>query len=131
MSLNEFKNYNIVCLNLDLSPIESNAWLAGFIDSDGSFSIKGFTGNIRTYIAVQFFLTQRKLDISGLDMEKIMNIISNFVESTLKSRSIILNNKVFEHYTITTSNKNKVFMASGHQIKFYIWLLATLYDFWS
>jgi hypothetical protein len=28
--LNKFSNCNINCLNLDLSPIDSNAWLAGF-----------------------------------------------------------------------------------------------------
>lgn len=36
---NEFDNCNINCLGLDLSPIDSNAWLAGFTDGGGNFSI--------------------------------------------------------------------------------------------
>jgi hypothetical protein len=36
---NEFYNYSIDCLGLDLSPIDSNAWLAGFTDGDGNFSV--------------------------------------------------------------------------------------------
>ena len=37
--INENDNSSIPCLNLDLSPIESNSWLAGFSDADGNFSI--------------------------------------------------------------------------------------------
>jgi hypothetical protein len=36
---NEFYNYSIDCLGLDLSPIDSNAWLAGFTTSNSSFII--------------------------------------------------------------------------------------------
>ncbi len=39
------KGANIVKLPLDTSPLNSNAWLAGFIDANGSFSIKGFSLN--------------------------------------------------------------------------------------
>ena len=42
--LNEFSNCKINCLNLDLSSIESNAWLAGFTDGDGNFSINYSNG---------------------------------------------------------------------------------------
>ena len=36
---NEFLGMNIKPLGLDLSPVDSNAWLAGFSDADGNFSI--------------------------------------------------------------------------------------------
>lgn len=36
---NEFDGTSINHLGLDLSPIDSNAWLAGFTDGDGNFSI--------------------------------------------------------------------------------------------
>jgi len=39
-NLNRWRNANIVKLPLDTSSIDSNAWLAGFIDTDGHFSIK-------------------------------------------------------------------------------------------
>ena len=36
---NTYDNFQLECLNLDNSPINSNAWLAGFTDGDGNFSI--------------------------------------------------------------------------------------------
>ena len=104
--LNLYYGTNIDKLPLDTSILNNNAWLAGFIDSDGSFAIKGFTKNIRTYIAVQFFLVQRQTDFNGLSMEEIMLKISAFLNCTLKSRTFKLNQKEFRAYTVTTSNKN-------------------------
>lgn len=37
------KENNISKLPLDNSPINSNSWFSGYIDTDGSFNIKGFT----------------------------------------------------------------------------------------
>jgi hypothetical protein len=36
---NENDNSSIPCLGLDLFPIYSNSWLAGFLDADDNFSI--------------------------------------------------------------------------------------------
>ena len=36
---NEFDNHNSNCLDIDSSDINSNAWLSGFTDGDGNFSI--------------------------------------------------------------------------------------------
>lgn len=43
-NLNMWRNANIAKLPLDTRSLDSNAWLAGFIDADGHFSIK-LTGN--------------------------------------------------------------------------------------
>jgi len=39
-NLNTWRNANLLKLPLDTSSLDSNAWLAGFIDTDGHFSIK-------------------------------------------------------------------------------------------
>jgi hypothetical protein len=56
---NEFNNYNMDCLDLDQSPIDSNSWLAGFTDGDGKFSItltdRKKKGNITTKRIQTFF----------------------------------------------------------------------------
>ena len=39
-NLNKWRNANIVKLPLDTSSLDSNGWLAGFIDTDGHFSVK-------------------------------------------------------------------------------------------
>jgi hypothetical protein len=36
---NNYQSMNIIPLNIDLSPINSNVWLAGFTDGNGSFNI--------------------------------------------------------------------------------------------
>ena len=104
--LNLYYGTNFSKLPLDNSPLSENAWLTGFIDSDGCFSIKGFTGNIRTHIAVQFYLSQRKVDISGVSMLDIMDKLSIFLGCSLKSKAFSLNSTCFEAFTVTTSNKN-------------------------
>lgn len=63
-------------LPLDLSPLTCNGWLAGFIDADGCFSIKGFTSGVH-YIQFSFYLCQHLRDTHG-DFISIMEAIANF-----------------------------------------------------
>jgi hypothetical protein len=68
---------NIPLLPIDDSPIDSNSWLAGFIDADGSFHIRITTTTFK--VACQFELEQRQLDISGGNLKDILIIISNYI----------------------------------------------------
>lgn len=92
------KGDNITKLPLDLSPIESNAWLSGFIDADGHFAIKG---SKRTYIAFQFYLCQREVDKSGESFEPLFKKIGEY----LLTKVILTKKNNFPQFTITTSNK--------------------------
>lgn len=101
-----FKGENFSKLPLDSSSLVNNAWLAGFIDSDGCFSIKGFTVSkkgLRSYIALQFYLPQRAQDISGLSTEFVMKNIADFLH-------VKLNNRDFKgkhsQYIVNTSNND-------------------------
>lgn len=102
-----FKGEDIMKLPLDTSPLSNNAWLAGFIDSDGSFMIKGFPASsstnkgLRSYIALQFYLPQRTQDISGGRLEPIMQAIADFLQVKLNSRNF---NGKFPEYIVNTSN---------------------------
>lgn len=65
-NLNIWRNANLSKLPLDTITLDSNAWLAGFIDSDGHFSIK-LTGSYgsdelqsRARYNVSFLLTRVK-----------------------------------------------------------------------
>jgi hypothetical protein len=117
--LNEYKLENdIIKLPLDNSLINSNSWLSGFIDTDGSFNIKGFTNNIKTYPAFQFYICQKvqhgracsskgdlalaagEYNCKGDSFENIMQKISQFLKVSLKWRKI--NNH--PQFTVTTSN---------------------------
>lgn len=99
---------NISKAPLDDSSIDSNSWLSGFIEADGSFSI--FINN--KSIRLRFSLTQTKKTVNNISNEKIMNALveflnvkmsvavnkkSNNVELTAKTQSI-LNNKIIIEY---------------------------------
>lgn len=84
------KGDNITKLPLDLSPIESNAWLSGFIDADGHFAIKG---SKRVYIAFQFYLCQREVDVSGESFEPLFKKIGEYLLT-----KVILTKKITSIY---------------------------------
>lgn len=102
------KGDKIKKLPLDNSSLDSNAWLAGFIDSDGNFSIKGFSSEkLRTYLALQFYLSQRVNDISGESLEKLMNNIAEFLNTKLRTRTL---KEKYSQFVVNTSSitSNKI-----------------------
>lgn len=99
---------NIIKLPLDNSPINSNAWLTGFIDSDGCFSIKGFSSEkLRTYLGFQFYLPQRVNDVSGESLEKVMQNIADFLNTKLRIRTF---KEKYSQFVVNTSSieSNKI-----------------------
>ena len=87
----KLKGVNIEKLPLDTSPFNSNAWLTGFIDSDGHFAIKGFTENPKSHLSIQFYISQRRTDKSGDSLEKIMLQLAEFLCTKLNERVICWN----------------------------------------
>lgn len=97
-----FKGDNIIKLPLDNSSFDSNAWLAGFIDSDGNFSIKGFSSNnLRTYLGFQFYLPQRAIDVNGYSTELFMQKLADFLNCKLVFRTL---KQGFSNYVVNTSS---------------------------
>lgn len=96
------KGANIIKLPLDTSPLNSNSWLSGFIDADGHFAIKGFTLNPKTYLAIQFQISQRATDKSGESLEKVMLKIAEFLLVKLNSREFSVK---YRQFVIYTSNR--------------------------
>jgi uncharacterized protein YvpB len=96
------KGANIIKLPLDTSPLNSNSWLSGFIDADGHFSIKGFTLNPKTYLALQFQISQRATDKSGESLEKVMFKIAEFLLVKLNMREF---SGKYRQFVISTSNR--------------------------
>lgn len=98
---------NITKLPLDTSPLNSNAWLSGFIDADGHFAIKGFSLNPKTHLGIHFQLSQRNTDRSGESLEKILLEITEFLLVKLNSRTF---SEKYRQFVINTSNRvsNKI-----------------------
>jgi hypothetical protein len=101
------KGSNIEKLPLDTSPLNNNAWLAGFVDADGSFAIQGFSQKPKTHLAIQFYLAQRTYDISGESLKPLMSKIADFLFVKLNERIIA---EKYTQFVINTSNRvsNKI-----------------------
>jgi hypothetical protein len=111
---NESYNYNIDCLGLDLSPIDSNAWLAGFTDGDGNFSItlvdRKKKGNVTSKRVQAFFRIELRqtyhreasVEQGGASYFVILNKIATYLGVNLYSRTRILNDKVFYAFMVVS-----------------------------
>jgi hypothetical protein len=111
---NEFNNCNIDCLGLDLSPIDSNAWLAGFTDGDGNFSItltnRKKKGNITSKRVQAFFRIELRqnyhrdssVEQGGTSYFTILNKIATYLGVNLYSRTREQKDKVFYAFTVVS-----------------------------
>lgn len=104
---NNNMDFNIKPLDLDLSPIDSNAWLAGFSDGDSNFSItltdRKKKGNItskrvQTFFRIELRQTYHR-DVSaeqgGASYFAILSKIATYLNVNLYSRTRIQKDKVF------------------------------------
>lgn len=89
-NLNKWRNANISKLPLDNSSLDSNAWLAGFIDSDGHFSIKlsgcynSDDSNVRGRVQCVFSINQSELNrITGESNVTFMTNLAEFFQVNL------------------------------------------------
>lgn len=89
-NLNKWRGFNIVKLPLDTSSIDSNAWLAGFIDTYGNFSIK-LTGSYgsddsesRGRVRCVFTINQSLLNrVTGESNVSFMTEVANLFQVNL------------------------------------------------
>jgi len=98
---------------LDLSPIDSNAWLSGFTDADGNFSInihkrtnKNSTRVILTY-RLEINQNYHKSDTEGnkVSFFSIISKIGLYLGVTVYSRSRIIKDKIYYSFIVVSHNK--------------------------
>ncbi|KAJ2996084.1 hypothetical protein HDV02_000184 [Globomyces sp. JEL0801] len=87
---NALDSISIPLLPIDSSPLNTNSWLAGFIDADGHFNIRYTQSNkYPLKIEFKFELEQRLIDKGGSSMllikEKIALFLFSSVKETLKN----------------------------------------------
>ena len=105
-------NINIEPLGLDQSPINSNAWLAGFTDGNGNFSInlvdrkkKGVITTKRVQVFFRIELRQnyhRNSSVEQISTSyfEILSSIARYLEVNLYSRSREQKDKIFYSYMV-------------------------------
>jgi len=109
---NHYEGCNIIHLNLDNSPINSNAWLAGFTDGDGNFSINLINrkkrGVITTKRVQAFFRIELRqnyhrnvsADLGGTSYFVILNKIASYLGVKLLSRTREQKDKIYYSFIV-------------------------------
>lgn len=70
-------SYKLQKLPLDISNLNTNAWLSGFSDGDASFQIRVTKGKKYNIISVTYELSQSRINIESLELYRpIMELIS-------------------------------------------------------
>lgn len=119
----------IVPKGLDTSCISSNAWLAGFIEADGSFQVRTSLTSRYPRLALSFELTQAQNNHDGLPNLSFMTIIAQFLGVSVNP---IRGDRKYPQYRIRTSTIASNLMLSQYLANYP--LLGTKYlDFkdWS
>ena len=98
---NKNPQLNLSKLPLNTLLLNKNAWLSGFIESDGHFSVRtSFTGKYPK-IECKFELSQRQKDHLGNSNELFLNIIAKFLNVSLKN---FRENTSHPQYRLRTTN---------------------------
>ena len=82
--LNMRFDLNIEKKDKDTSSLDSNSWLAGFIDADGHFSVRTTTVSKYPKVECKFELCQRQNDHNNENNYEFLNLIAEFLLTTVK-----------------------------------------------
>ena len=82
--LNNWFNINIEKKNIDKREIDSNSWLAGFLDADGYFAVRTTLTSKYPKIECKFELSQRQIDHNKENNYSFLKIIADFLNTTVK-----------------------------------------------
>ena len=97
----KFNNLNIINKPLDTSPLNSNAWLSGFIDADGHFSVRTTIISKYPRVECKFELSQSQKDH---ELESKLLFMNNLAEFLLTSVKVVRKNKPKPEYRVRTTN---------------------------
>lgn len=99
--LNNKRNLNIIKLPLNTDSLKKDAWLSGFIESDGHFSVRTTMKGKYPKIECKFELSQRQKDHLGYSNELFLENIAKFLNVSLKN---IRENTSHPQYRLRTMN---------------------------
>ena len=101
--LNLKNDLNILKKPLNTSSLDSDAWLSGFIEADGHFSIRTTITSKYSKIECKFELSQRQKDHKNYDNLFFLEAIANVFQCQVKP---IRMNTPNPQYRIRTTNLN-------------------------
>ena len=99
-----FKNdLNILKKPLNTTSLDSDAWLSGFIEADGHFAVRTTTTAKYSRVECKFELVQSQKDHNNRSNLDFLEIIANFLLSSVKTTRI---NRPKPEYRIRTTSLN-------------------------
>jgi Cytochrome C and Quinol oxidase polypeptide I/LAGLIDADG endonuclease len=97
----KFEEINISKKSLNDSPLDSNAWLSGFIEAEGHFSVRTTSNSKDSKVECKLELSQRQQDHNGRNNVSFLEIIANFLLSSVKAIRL---DKPKPEYRVRTTN---------------------------
>lgn len=97
---------------MDNSPLESNGWLSGFLEADGSFQVRTALSGKYPKFECKLEISQRQTDHKGFSNQEFFNKIAELLNTEVKE--IRLNRSNPEYRVRTTSLKG------NNQVKNYL-----------
>jgi len=114
LNRNKFR-YHVMIKGLDISPINSNAWLAGFSDADANFSINICKRWNKSSIRVQLYYRletaqtyKTKFNKINESLFDIMSKIASYLKVNLLTRTRCINNKEYYSFILMALNKTNI-----------------------
>ena len=100
------KDLNIEKKGLNTNSLISDAWLSGFIEADGHFSVRTTESGKYPKIECKFELAQRQIDINNNDNLFFLEEIAKLFQSTVKPIRLLYARRRKPHpqYRIRTTN---------------------------
>ena len=99
----KLEGINIPKNSLNNNPLDSNAWLSGFIEADGHFSVRTTTTSNYPRVECKFELSQRQIDHNGRNNLDFLEIIAIFLLSSVKAIRV---DKPQPQYRVRTTSLN-------------------------
>ena len=108
---------------LDNSAVDSNAWLAGFLDADGNFSItlskrtKKHLDKVLPYMRLEIRQTYHRASVNetfdkssnnNLSYYFIMSKIATYLDINLNNRERLKDEKIYSSFIITASSQKSL-----------------------
>jgi hypothetical protein len=88
-------------LPLDISPLQNNSWLAGFIEADGSFQVRTSLTSKQPRLGLSFELSQSRISRHGYSTLGVMEMIASFLEIKV---NLIREERKHPQYRVRTSS---------------------------
>jgi len=115
LNIDKNKLYPIKKYPVSTSPLDSNPWLSGFIEADGSFQVRTTLSGKYSKLECKLEISQRQLDHKGFDNYGFLAPIAQFLDTEVKK---IRMDRIKPEYRIRTTNLKGNLNIKNYLLKF-------------